>query len=198
MITVSIVYFSGSGHTKLMGEAVHEGVASVPGVSAESIDIQGSDIVEGRYKNEWVFAKLAQSAAIIFGTPTYMGGPAAQFKAFADAAGMVWFQQGWKDKLAGGFSHSSSPNGDKGSTLHYLSVFAAQMGMLWVSAGELPSLLAGRSDGVNRLGTYLGPTGASPMNPGAPAKVEQGDLLTAKSYGQRVARLALQFNQTKQ
>ena len=195
MTTVSIIHFSGSGHTRLMAEAVHAGAASVPDVTAELIAIQGKDIVEGRYKNEAVFAQLAKSDAIIFGTPTYMGGPAAQFKAFADAAGMVWFQQGWKNKLAGGFTHSSSPNGDKGSTLHYLTVFAAQMGMLWVSAGELPSALAGKTDGMNRLGSYLGPTGATPMNPGAPAVVESGDVLTAGAYGQRVATFATKLRQ---
>ena len=193
MTTVSIIHFSGSGHTRLMAEAVHVGAASVPDVSAELIAIQGKDIVEGRYKNEAVFAQLAKCDAIVFGTPTYMGGPAAQFKAFADAAGMVWFQQGWKNKVAGGFSHSSSPNGDKGTTLHYLSLFAAQMGMLWVGAGELPSSLAGKTDGVNRLGSYLGPTGATPMNPGAPAVVDSGDLLTAKAYGQRVATFAVKL-----
>ena len=195
MTTISIIHFSGSGHTRLMAEAVHAGAASVPDVSAELIAIEGKDIVEGRYKNEAVFAQLAKSDAIVFGTPTYMGGPAAQFKAFADAAGMVWFQQGWKDKLAGGFTHSSSPNGDKGSTLHYLTVFAAQMGMLWVGAGELPSALAGKTDGVNRLGSYLGPTGATQMNPGAPAVVDAGDLLTAKAYGQRVAAFAAKLRQ---
>lgn len=76
----------------------------------------GKDIVEGRYQNEADFAQFAKSDAIVLGTPTYMGGPAAQFKAFADAADMVWFHQGWKNKLVGGFTHSSSSNGDKGAS----------------------------------------------------------------------------------
>jgi NAD(P)H dehydrogenase (quinone) len=101
MKKISIVFFSGSGHTKLMAEAVHRGVSSVPGTEAELIQISGSDITEGRWKNESVLQKLGSSDALIFGTPTYMGGPAAQFKAFADATGMVWFQQGWRNKLAG-------------------------------------------------------------------------------------------------
>ncbi len=33
--------------------------------------------------------------------------------------------------------------------------------MLWVGAGELPSAFAGKTDGVNRLGSYLGRTGAT-------------------------------------
>lgn len=86
MATVSVIYFTGGGHTGKMAEAVHKGVASVPGIKANLIAINGKDIVEGRYNNESVFAQLDASDAIIFGTPTYMGGPAGQFKAFADAS----------------------------------------------------------------------------------------------------------------
>src|SRR5690242_10256838 len=85
MATISIIYFSGSGHTAKLAEAVTKGAASVAGVEANLISINGKDIVEGRFANDDVFAKLDASDAIIFGSPTYMGGPAAQFKAFADA-----------------------------------------------------------------------------------------------------------------
>lgn len=193
MKNIAIIHFSGSGHTKLMADAVLDGAAAVPDTAASLLTIEGRDIIEGRYKNDAIFEQLTRADAIIFGTPTYMGGPAAQFKAFADACSMVWFVQGWKNKLAGGFTHSSSPNGDKGSTLHYLNTLAAQMNMIWVNVGELPSSLAGKTDGINRLGSYSGPTGATPMNPGAPAVVDSGDLLTAKAYGQRVAEFAHRF-----
>jgi len=36
-----------------------------------------------------------------FGSPTYMGGPAAQFKAFADATGDRWAARTWANKVAG-------------------------------------------------------------------------------------------------
>ena len=42
-----------------------------------------------------------------------MGGPAAQFKAFADATAGKWFTSAWKDKIAAGFTVSMSPSGDK-------------------------------------------------------------------------------------
>ena len=85
MPTVSVIYFSGTGHTTKLAEAVQQGAASVAGVKTNLIAISGDDIVKGRYANDEVFAKLDASDAIIFGSPTYMGGPAAQFKAFADA-----------------------------------------------------------------------------------------------------------------
>jgi multimeric flavodoxin WrbA len=35
--------------------------------------------------------KLDAADAIVFGTPTYMGGPSWQFKRFADASSKAWF-----------------------------------------------------------------------------------------------------------
>jgi NAD(P)H dehydrogenase (quinone) len=193
MKKISIVFFSGSGHTRLMAEAVQRGAASVAGTEAELLQLVGSDITEGRWKNESVLQKIAASDAVIFGTPTYMGGPAAQFKAFADASGMVWFQQGWRNKLAGGFTHSGSPSGDKLSTLQYLADLAFQHGMLWVGLGGIPSMYFGQTDGFNRLGFYHGAAGATPFVPGAAPSVDSGDLLTAERYGQRIATLAASY-----
>ena len=85
MSTVSVIYFTGSGHTAKLAEAVNQGAAAVAGVTTHLIAIKGEDITHGRYKNDEVMATLDASDAIIFGSPTYMGGPAAQFKALADA-----------------------------------------------------------------------------------------------------------------
>src|SRR5271169_4260468 len=119
MATVSVIYFSGSGHTTKLAEAVTKGAASVAGVKTNLIAINGDDIVKGRYQNESIFAQLDASDAIIFGSPTLMGGPAAQFKAFADATAGKWFGSAWRDKIASGFTVSGSPSGDKFSTLQY-------------------------------------------------------------------------------
>ena len=83
MKTVTVIYFSGMGHTAKMAEAVAKGAGSVNDTKVNLISIEGKDVVEGRYKNESVMATLDGSDAVIFGSPTYMGGPAAQFKAFA-------------------------------------------------------------------------------------------------------------------
>lgn len=68
------------------------------------------------------------------------------------------------------------------------TINAAQHGMIWVDAGDLPSHYVGKSDGVNRLGSFLGVMGQSPMNMnGAEAAFESGDRLTGENYGQRIA-----------
>ena len=163
MASVAIVYFSGSGHTHLMAEAIAQGVQQVSGTQATLLQITGAQIVEGRWQDDRILEILNHADAIIFGTPTYMGGVAGQFKTFLDAASGIWFQQGWKNKLAGGFTHSGSLSGDKQGTLIYLSIYAAQQGMIWVGTGDLPSHYFGKSDGVNRLGSFLGLMGQSPM-----------------------------------
>ncbi|MBL9128928.1 MAG: flavodoxin family protein [Verrucomicrobiales bacterium] len=189
MRTIAIVYFSGSGHTALMAEAVQRGAAATGGVAALLLPIDGRKIVEGRFADDALLARLNDADAIVFGSPTYMGGVAAQFKAFADATAGAWFARSWSGKPAAGFTHSGSPSGDKLSTLQYLSLFAAQHGMVWIGNADLPSVYRGQTDGFNRLNSFLGVMGYTSQSPDAPPSVDSGDLLTAEALGRRVADL---------
>ena len=188
MPTVSIIYFSGTGHTTKLSEAVQKGAASVAGVKTNLIAISGDDINKGRYSNDEVFAKLDASDAIIFGSPTYMGGPAAQFKAFADATAGKWFTSAWKDKIAAGFTVSMSPSGDKLSTLHYFFTLAMQLGMIWIGLPELPM----NDKGINRLSSYSGVMAQAGQESPDLAPSE-GDKLTGGILGKRVAEYAVKL-----
>jgi len=188
MPTVSVIYFSGSGHTAKLAEAINKGAAAVAGVQTNLIAINGDDIAKGRYKNDEVFAKLDASDAIIFGSATYMGGPAAQFKAFADATGGRWFSSAWKDKIAAGFTVSMSPSGDKLNTLHYFFTLAMQHGMVWIGQPEMPL----QPNGVNRLGSNSGVMGQAGQESPDIAPSE-GDKLTGELLGKRVAEFALKL-----
>jgi len=188
MPTVSVIYFSGTGHTTKLAEAVQKGAVSVAGVTAHLIAISGDDIVKGRYQNDAVFAKLDASDAIIFGSPTYMGGPAAQFKAFADACGGKWYAGAWRDKLAAGFTVSSGPSGDKLSTLHYFFTLAMQLGMVWIGLPELPM----NDKGINRLSSYSGVMAQAGQEAPDVAPNAQ-DKLTGELLGVRVAQYAVKL-----
>jgi NAD(P)H dehydrogenase (quinone) len=183
MSTVSIIYFSGSGHTTKLAEAVAQGAKSVVGVNAQLIAISSEDIVNGRYRNDAVIAKLDASDAIIFGSPTYMGGPAAQFKALADATVGSWSQQKWRDKLAAGFTVSGAPSGDKLSTLQYFQLLAMEHGMVWVGTGEMP----GQPNGVNRLGAWVGVMALAQPDQSTEVAPNAEDKLSGERLGQRVA-----------
>lgn len=188
MSTVSVVYFSGSGHTAKMAEAVAKGAAA-SGAKVNLLRIRGEDITQGRYQNDAALAQLDASDAIIFGSPTYMGGPAAQFKAFADATGERWYMRKWADKLAAGFTVSGGPSGDKLSTLQYFFTFSMQHAMLWVGLNELPA-----EEGINRLSSYSGVMGQARQE--EPEVAPNGaDKLTGESLGRRVAQAAQRWNQ---
>ena len=67
---------------------MQEGAAKFGNV--ECCRIVGDDIVSGRLQNNKLLSVVDAADGVIFGSPTYMGGPAAQFKAFADATSDRW------------------------------------------------------------------------------------------------------------
>ncbi|MGE0312713.1 MAG: flavodoxin family protein [Lautropia sp.] len=181
MSSVVIAYHSGYGHTRAVADAVAEGAKGVAGTAVTSLDVSSIDA------GGW--ARLASADAIVFGAPTYMGGPSAAFKAFADASSTVWFTQGWKDKLAGGFTCSGAMSGDKFSTLMYFMTLSQQHGMVWVGLGMLPAAEPGDPDELNRLGAYAGVM-AQAGNVPPDQEPPPGDLDTARAYGARLAGFA--------
>ncbi len=191
MTTIAIIYFSASGHTHLMAEAIAEGAQKTADTTVSLLRITGEQIVNGRWKDQTILDTLNQADAIVFGTPTYMGGVAAQFKAFVDGVSSAWAQQLWKDKIAGGFTHSGGLSGDKQGTLIYLAINAAQHSMVWVGAGEMS-----QPNGINRLGSYQGVMGqATPDFTGTKsAELDPGDRLTAVLYGERIAIATKRWN----
>jgi len=187
-VNVAIVYHSGYGHTARQAAAVWRGANAVDGVDAHLFAIEGPDM-------PW--AELAEADAIVFGSPTYMGGQSAQFKAFQDATSRTVFAAGslWRDKVAAGFTNSASRSGDKLATLQQLAIFAAQHGMHWVSLGLPPgnNSTKGGEDDLNRLGFFLGAAAQSNADEGPDVAPPQADLATAEHLGQRVAEVTLQL-----
>jgi NAD(P)H dehydrogenase (quinone) len=186
MTQTAIIYFSGYGHTTKQAQAVQAGAASVEGNSVALIAIDS----EGNIADaDW--ETLNASDAIIFGSPTYMGGVAWQFKKFADASSKPWFTQAWKDKIAAGFTNSAGINGDKAATINYLMTFAMQHSMVWVGTGLMPSNAksAQRND-VNWLGSFSGAIAQSPSDSSPEEGPVAGDLETARLFGMRIAQWA--------
>ena len=187
MTSIAIAWHSGYGHTRKLAEAVSAGAGSVPGVRVASIDVAAIDAAG--------WDALARADAIVFGAPTYMGGPSAPFKVFADATATIWLTQGWRDKVAGGFTCSLSMSGDKYSTLMYMTTLAMQHGMVWVGTGMMPanSKAAQRND-VNWMGSFAGAMSQSPSDSSPAEGPPPGDLETARLFGQRVAETAARWN----
>lgn len=181
MATVIIAFHSGYGHTRRVAEAVCEGAANVTGTRAELLDVATIDTLG--------WDRLGEADAIVFGAPTYMGGPSGVFKTFADASSKAWFSQLWKDKIAGGFTCSLAMSGDKYSTLMYFVTLAMQHGMIWVGTAMMPAAQAGAPEQINRLGSSIGVM-AQADNVAPELSPPQGDLDTARAYGARIAGYA--------
>ncbi len=183
MPKIVVVYYSGYGHTQRMAQAVAEGAQA----RLIAIDADGN-LPEGDWE------AIAASDAVIFGSPTYMGGPSWQFKKFADASSKVWYASAWKDKLFAGFTNSATMNGDKYATIQYFWTLAMQHGGLWVSLGILPSNdKAATRDSPNFVGGYAGALATSPSDASS-SEMPAGDLETARAFGERVAQAAARLS----
>jgi NAD(P)H dehydrogenase (quinone) len=171
---------------KLIAKAVYEGTLEMKGTESKLIKVSP----EGKI-SEADWQTLEKSGAIIFGAPTYMGSLSGPFKMFIDTTSKIFFEQKWKNKIAGGFTNSGGLSGDKLSSMLELVILAGQHGMIWVSPGILPESPYA-PENINRLGSYLGVMAQSDQ--GSPETTPpSGDIKTAKLYGKHIAEVAEKF-----
>lgn len=187
-VRVAVAYHSGFGHTARQARAVAEGAGAVAGVDVGLHPVDAPD--------EQLWTALQEADAIVFGSPTYMGGASAAFRAFAERTGRL-MEDGlrWRDKIAAGFTCSGSMSGDKLNTLTDLAVFAAQHGMIWVGLANRAGWNSshGSAEDLNRLGGWLG--ALAQANADEPAEIvpPESDLRTARELGRRVAEVTRAF-----
>lgn len=169
---IAIPYFSGSGHTAKLAKAIAHGANG-----ARLIDVTRVDDADWR--------ALDAAHAIIFGSPTYMGSTAARFDSFLEDASDRWPALLWADKIAAGFTVASHGSGDKLIALQRLSIYAAQMGMIWVGQTEIGAPVDPAKPGINRDGSWLGLMATSSRD--KTQLIEPGDLETAHRFGARIS-----------
>lgn len=117
---ISVLYHSVSGNTKKQAELVAEGVRQVEGAEVKLMSIDSPD-------NEWI----RESAAVIFGCPTYEGSCSWQMKRYLDEP-----EVNVSGKLAGFFASQNWPGGG-GADFAEMTMIAAALvlGMLVYSGG---------------------------------------------------------------
>jgi NAD(P)H dehydrogenase (quinone) len=187
MSNIAIVYHSGFGHTKALAEAVAKGAESVAGAKVSLIPVAEAEVRE---------AELDAADAVIFGSPTYMGGVSADFAKFKDWTSKRWMEGKWRDKLAAGFTSSASWNGDKHNTLYQMLTLALQHGMVWVGLG-LPGGFnhsKGSIEDLNRLGASVGAMAQANADQGIEG-IAASDFRTMNALGRRVAEAAQRWRE---
>jgi multimeric flavodoxin WrbA len=182
MTNVAVVFHSGFGHTKAVAEAVAKGAGQVAGAAVTLIPVDQAEARE---------AELDAADAIVFGSPTYMGGVSADFAKFKDWTAKRWMSRAWADKLAAGFTVSASWGGDKQNTLYQLFTLAQQHGMVWVGLGLAPgnNHSKGSTDDLNRTGASIGLMAQAHADQGVEG-IGKSELQTAELLGKRVAESA--------
>jgi NAD(P)H dehydrogenase (quinone) len=188
MVKISIIYHSGFGHTESQAKAIYEAVLACNDSQAKLVTAEEAIADINQFDD---------SDAIIFGSPTYMGSVSAKFKEFMDASSPIWMKQGWKDKIAAGFTNSHSLSGDKLNTLIQIGIYAMQHSMIWVGLGHMNTCKdgeQGKVDEINRMGSFFGAMAQSDNKP-ADVTPPSGDIETAKILGRRIVTLTKKFKQ---
>ncbi len=175
---ICIPYFSADGHAGALARFIGEGAGG-----ARLIDITAMTDAD--------WAALDAATLIAMGTPTYMGSTAARFDMFLEEASTRWQYQEWGDKMAAGFTVAVHPSGDKLSALMRLSVFAAQMGMIWVGQTSIGAPVFPEAAGLNRDGSWLGLMATASGEDNTPISVE--DAHTAGQFGARLSTVATRW-----
>jgi multimeric flavodoxin WrbA len=187
MSIVAIVYHSGFGHTKALAEAVAKGAGGVPGTQVDLIEVAEAEARQ---------AELDAADAVVFGSPTYMGGVSAEFAKFKDWTATRWMEVKWRDKLAAGFTVSASWGGDKQNTINQLLTLAAQHGMVWVGLGLPPgnNHSKGSVEDLNRTCASLGLMARANADQGVEG-IGASEFRTAQALGRRVAEAAQRWRE---
>lgn len=199
MKKILVLYYSMYGHIETLARAVVEGAESVDGVevtlkhvpetmSAEALanigakqDLAGSEATP---------AELADYDAIIFGTPTRFGNMAGQMRTYLDQTGGLWASGKLVNKLASVFTSSATGAGNETTITSFWNTLAHH-GMLivpvdYAGAQALFDISELRGGSPYGAATYAGGDGSR--------QPSEKELSIARYQGEKVARLATQFN----
>ncbi|MFF5210179.1 NAD(P)H:quinone oxidoreductase [Streptosporangium sp. NPDC000396] len=127
---VAVIYYSSTGTLHALAQAVVEGAwktaASVRlrkiAETAPAEAIAGNPAWQAHLDQtadvpEATLDDLEWADAVVFGTPTRYGTPAAQLKQFIDSTGPLWHQGRLAGKVYGAFTAGSTAHGGQESTL---------------------------------------------------------------------------------
>lgn len=195
MAEILVLYYSRSGATAALANAVCRGIELVPGVQARLRTVPAvSTVAEATeppvpdqgppYASH---ADLVECAGLVLGSPTRFGAMAAPLKYFLDGTSSLWLSGALVGKPAGVFTSTSTQHGGQETTLVSMMLPLLHHGMLITGLPFTESALHSTTGG----GT---PYGASHV-----AGDEGGRALTddertlAITLGRRVAQIAAQL-----
>ena len=191
-IKVTIVYYSATGITHKMAEAVMEGALAegaevrlrkVQELAPESVIAQNAAWKAHREATADVqiasHDDLDWADAIILGTPARFGGMASQLKQFIDTTGGLWAQGKLTNKVVSSFATADNPHGGQESTILALNNIFYHWGAIIAPPGYTDQVVF--AAGGNPYGASAARVGGGPT---------EEELEGAQYLGKRVATVA--------
>ena len=126
MIKMLVAYYSRTGHTKTMAEAIAEGAR------------QTGALVDAKEVREFKVETLLDYDAIVLGSPSYYGSMAAEIKHMLDAS--ITLQGKLTNRVGGAFATCAHAGGGAEITLISL-IYAMMVHGMVISSGTLYSPL---------------------------------------------------------
>ncbi len=171
-VRILIAYHSETGNTEQLALAVKDGVAAVKG--AEPILRKAAAVTD---------ADIVTAGGILIGTPVHWHNLSAETKRLIDRIGEALGKSGkeWGEgRTAGAFTTVGGGSG--GQEMARMSVVSAMLAMRFVIIGGVTN------EGFGSLGPYA-------VTGGKPGGVSARDRTEAKRFGERFARLTVQWKQ---
>ncbi|SFM57401.1 NAD(P)H dehydrogenase (quinone) [Chitinophaga sp. YR627] len=196
MAKVAIIYYSQTGTTHLLAKAIEEG-AKAAGAETRLLKVKETapdelwdnnpvwkqHIEETSGVQEASNDDLEWADAIIFGSPTRYGLPAAQIKSFIDQTGALWAKGALTNKIGSSFTSTATAHGGQEATILALNTAFYHWGMIIVSPGYVePSQFQSGN-----------PYGTSFTSQNGKLDPDEIAITAAKLQGRRVAEITAKF-----
>ncbi len=196
MAKVAIIYYSQTGTTHLLAQGVEEG-AREAGAETRILKVKetapdevwGNNPAWKQHREETSDVRdatnddLEWADAIIFGTPTRYGLPAAQLKNFMDQTGALWARGALTNKIGSSFTSTATAHGGQEATILAMNTAFYHWNMLIVSPGYADPIQFQAGN----------PYGASFTSNNGQLDPDETALAAARFQGKRVAEVASQF-----
>jgi NAD(P)H dehydrogenase (quinone) len=193
MSKILVLFYSRTGNTAALADAVTEGAKSVrfAEVDVRRIDDlapqsvidsipewkAGREKLSGRYQTLRDVNELATYDALILGAPTRYGIMAAELKNVIDQTGPLWQRGALVDKVGSAFTSVATSHGGHETTLWSIMTPMANLGLILVPPGYSDAVMFAGGSPYGATATTGG---------GAPT---DADLAAARHQGKRVAEV---------
>ncbi|MGI8549011.1 MAG: NAD(P)H:quinone oxidoreductase [Gemmatimonadaceae bacterium] len=195
-VNCAVIYYSATGTTYELARAVEEGARSAgaevrlrkvrelaPDEAIATNEGWAAHRLETRDVPEATLDDLEWANAIIFGTPTRYGLPAAQLKQFIDSSGPLWGAGKLINKFGSAFTTTATTHGGQETTIVSLNTTFYHWGSIIVPPGYADPIQFQAGN----------PYGASFVSNNGTLKPDDVARAAARFQGKRVVDVTAQF-----